>query len=141
MSLDGSQQDLRRQISEQARDRFPGTIVIGQVWWPDYGANPNPSKDEKQAMRDRAGGLPPTVMLVVTLDHVFACPYRPSHRGITLEDDVKAWPRDQLRSSVSYPYGGDEYARVGLVAPSGRVELDAPDAKGLNAGLVAVLSR
>ncbi|MEX0663975.1 MAG: hypothetical protein WD598_04295 [Acidimicrobiia bacterium] len=142
------QNEIHEQLSEQARTMYPDTVAVGQLHWPDYLAGVGDSdrelvkftKQEKQAMQDRAGGFPATVVLVVTPTQLFVCAYK-SARGVAeLKNDIKGWSRDQLRVAVSYPYGSADYARIELMTADRRIELDAADAKGVNATFMQAIS-
>ena len=141
--------EIHAQLLEQARVMYPDAVAVGQLHWPDYAAGVDThdrelvkfSKLEKQAMQDRAGGFPAAVALVVTPTQLFVCAYKLARNGAKLQSDIKGWSRDQLRVSVSLPYGSNDYARIELMTPDRRIELDAADATGTNRDVVAALSR
>jgi hypothetical protein len=140
--------EIHEQLSEQARNMYPDTIAVGQLHWPDYSADVGASaqglvkftRQEKQAMQDRAGGFPPEVVLVVTPTQLFVCGYKSARGAVKLENDIKGWSRDQLRLSVSYPYGSDDYARIELMTVDRRIQLDAADAHGVNAAFMQAIA-
>ena len=128
---------------------YPGTVALGQLHWPDSASGIDAhgrdgvkfSKQEKQTMQARAGGFPLTVALVVTPGQVFVCPYKVARNGTArLQSDLKGWSRDQLRVSVTYPYGSHDYARIELLTADQRIELDAADAEGINRDFLATIS-
>jgi hypothetical protein len=136
-------------LLEQARVMYPGTTAVGQLHWTDSASGVDAhardgvkfSKQEKQAMKDRAGGFPETVALVVTPSQLFVCPYKLARNGAAkLGSDLKGWSRDQLRVAVSYPYGSNDYARLELMTPDQRIELDAADANGVNRDFLATIT-
>lgn len=140
--------EIHAQLLEQARVMYPDAIAVGRLHWPDYAAGVDAhdpdlvkfSKQEKQGMQDRAGGFPATVALVVTPTQLFVCAYKRARNGAKLQSDLKGWSRDQLRVSVSFPYGSHDYARIELMTPEKRIELDAANADGVNRDFVAALS-
>ena len=144
----GLQDEIHDQLSEQARNMYPDAIAVGQLHWPDYspvvGGSAQElvklSKQEKQGMQDRAGGFPAMVALVVTPTQLFVCGYKSARGGAKLMNDIKGWSRDQLRLSVSHPYGTADYARIELMTVDRRIELDAADATGVNAAFVQAIS-
>jgi hypothetical protein len=140
--------EVHAQLAEQAHRMYPNVVAVGRLHWPDYAATVDGSdqglvkftKQEKQAMQDRAGGFPAAVALVVTPMQLFVCKYKVGRTGVKM-DEVKGWNRDLVRCSVSYPYGSDDYARLELMTAERRIELDAADSNGVNRALVqAVVS-
>ena len=144
----GAGDEIHQQLSEQARTMYPDAIAVGQLHWPDYSAGVGASaqglvkftKQEKQAMQERAGGFPAEVVLVVTPSQLFVCGYKSARGAAKLENDIKGWSRDRLRVSVSYPYGSDDYARVELMTADRRIELDVADATGVNASFMQAIA-
>jgi hypothetical protein len=134
-------------LTEQAHRMYPNVVAVGRLHWPDYAATVDGTdqglvkftKQDKQAMQDRAGGFPATVVLVVTPTQLFVCKYKVGRSGVKM-DEVKGWSRDLVRARVSYPYGSDDYARLELMTTERRIELDAADAKGVNRAFLAALS-
>ena len=140
-------QDVDAHLAERANQMYPNIVAIGRLHWPDYAATVDGSdqglvkftKQEKQAMQERAGGFPAAVVLVLTPTQLFVCKYKVGRSAVKM-DEVKGWGRDLVRCAVSYPYGSDDYARVELTTAERRIELDAADAKGANRAFLAALS-
>jgi hypothetical protein len=139
---------VHAQAIEQARKLYPGTIAVGLLTWPDLSGSAGmaaqgpmlPNKAEKAAMQARAGGLPSRLALAVTPTHYFASAYRSGLGGLKLKEEVGTWPRDQVRTAVSFPYGGDDHFRVVLTMPGKQIELDGADANGVNRDFLAAIT-